>query len=209
MSLRAALEVLWESDAAGRVGAGAGTVARGDGEAEAQDGERLGAAEALATAQSIIDAADITLPTGNLADGAYDSLGNYYQLPLHVVSDPTNMVSDDDEAGDLLAEGKGDVVLVAGEVPEDADDADVQGERRREEKGKSVVEPRSLMSVVVRMSDTSRDLRVRVAKDETVRGVIRRIEEETGVSLSSHNHTDHRRTEERKRTTTTIIIHPP
>lgn len=52
----------------------------------------------LDTAQGILNAAEITLPTGDLVDGAYDSLGNLYQLPPYVVSAPENMVEDGDPA---------------------------------------------------------------------------------------------------------------
>lgn len=135
-------------------------------------------AVALATAQSILDAADITLPTGDLADGAYDPLGNYYQLPAHIVSDPTNMAPGaDDVAG--LGESKD---FNAGE--DTAQDEDEPEQQRREEKGKAVVNTRDLVSATIRMSDTSRDLRLEVGKDETVRSIINHILQEIGVSRS-------------------------
>ncbi|CAO3600632.1 unnamed protein product [Absidia cylindrospora] len=45
-------------------------------------------------AQSILDAANITLPTGNPADGIYDELGTRYEIPLYCLVDPTNVIAD-------------------------------------------------------------------------------------------------------------------
>lgn len=176
-SLRAALEVLWESDTARLL---ASDPSSGHGPEDISDD--YDPSVALATAQSILDAADITLPTGNPADGVYDSLGNYYQLPTHVVSDPINIVSDE-QADAMLGEAKDDL-RDAEDTAEDADLDDEGVERRREEKGKSVVDIRSQLVAVIRLSDTSRDLKLRVGKEETIRSIIRRIAEETGVSPS-------------------------
>nr|CDS26142.1 ubiquitin domain containing protein 2 [Hymenolepis microstoma] len=44
-------------------------------------------------AQAIIDSANIILPTGTLAE-SYDELGNRYQLPVFVLSQPTNLEPD-------------------------------------------------------------------------------------------------------------------
>ncbi|CAL8069497.1 unnamed protein product [Calicophoron daubneyi] len=45
-------------------------------------------------AQAIIDGADIMLPTGTLCD-CYDRLGTRYQLPLYVLSEPSNLLQDE------------------------------------------------------------------------------------------------------------------
>ncbi|KAI9677327.1 MAG: hypothetical protein M1829_002670 [Trizodia sp. TS-e1964] len=42
-------------------------------------------------AQTILDAAGCTVPTGDLVNGVYDERGNYYQLPEYCLSDPTNL----------------------------------------------------------------------------------------------------------------------
>lgn len=52
----------------------------------------IGAREKLSNAQAIIDAAGITLPTGDLVDGAYDGWGNHYVLPVWVVAQPDGLV---------------------------------------------------------------------------------------------------------------------
>ncbi|ORY94997.1 hypothetical protein BCR43DRAFT_494945 [Syncephalastrum racemosum] len=48
----------------------------------------------LAMAQSILDAANIIIPTGNLADGCYDELGTRYVIPQYCIAEPTNLRQD-------------------------------------------------------------------------------------------------------------------
>lgn len=128
---------------------------------------------ALATAQSILDAADITLPTGDLYNGAYDALGNYYQLPHHIVSDPTNLVwSPDEDLDDVKNDFNPD---------EDTELGDDEAERRREEKGKAVAEIRDPITIRARLSDGSHDVTVVVDKSDTVRRIARFIAEEAKV----------------------------
>ncbi|EDO49281.1 predicted protein [Nematostella vectensis] len=54
-------------------------------------------------AQAIVDGANITLPTGSLQD-AYDELGTRYVLPVYCISQPTNLIKDDDVSGDISNE---------------------------------------------------------------------------------------------------------
>ncbi|KAL4790238.1 hypothetical protein BDV19DRAFT_372658 [Aspergillus venezuelensis] len=66
------------------------------------------------TAQSIIDAAGVTVPTGDLCQGVYDERGVLYRLPRCIVSDPLNMVAgelddeDENESGGEIADGDRD-----------------------------------------------------------------------------------------------------
>ncbi|XP_046343201.1 ubiquitin domain-containing protein 2-like isoform X1 [Haliotis cracherodii] len=46
-----------------------------------------------ALAQAIVDGANISLPHGTLMD-CYDELGNRYQLPVYVLSAPTNLIEE-------------------------------------------------------------------------------------------------------------------
>ncbi|KAL3961545.1 hypothetical protein ACCO45_003068 [Purpureocillium lilacinum] len=133
----------------------------------------------LGTAQSILSAAEISLPTGDLANGVYDSLGNYYQLPQWVVADPTNLAdeSDPDGKGGDLSTGAGETIAADfDDMP--ADDA----ERRREEKGKRVLDAREQIKVRARLSDSGRDIEVSVGKTDPVRSVIRTIASESAVA---------------------------
>jgi Ubiquitin-binding domain len=76
----------------------------------------------VATAQGMLDAAGITLPTGNLVDGCYDEVGNLYRLPELVVSDPANIRRDGDGRGGEGEEGEPD--------PEEADEVRVDDRSR-------------------------------------------------------------------------------
>lgn len=140
-TIRVALEVLWRK-----------------GDLHEDDG-------GLATAQSILTAADITIPTGDLVNGVYDSFGNFYPLPEYVVSDPVNMAEVPVSGGDV-EEGKS-------EEEESEDEL-----KRRDEKGKGV-----MVELKARLSDGGgHDLVLRVGKDDSVRLVTKRIMEASGVS---------------------------
>lgn len=146
------------------------------------------ACDGLATAQSILSAAEISLPTGDLANGVYDSLGNYYQLPQWVVSDPNNLsvASEVDELADISTTGE-DEDTAEEEIESDSlvDDA----ERRRHEKGKGVVDAQDQITLRARLSETGQDFDVSVSKSETVRCVIKKLACEASVSDSaSLNH---------------------
>lgn len=169
-TLNAALEVLWEADITRQSPA---TIP----EHGVQDDEH-DPAVALATAQSILNAGDILLPTGDLANGAYDSLGNYYQLPPQVVCDPVNIVASEDTLGDSKNALKATEGTTRHAEEEDLSD----DERHREKKGKGVDDVSSRVVAVIRLSETSKDLRLRVGKNETVRSIVRRVVEKTGVS---------------------------
>ncbi|PKY09022.1 ubiquitin domain protein [Aspergillus campestris IBT 28561] len=94
----------------------------------------------LATAQSIVDAAGVTVPTGDLCQGCYDEQGVLYRLPQCIVSDPQNIVReplprrDDDDDDDDFDTDHGKLSL-----DEASDDELISDEleRRRDEKGKT------------------------------------------------------------------------
>jgi len=122
----------------------------------------------IATAQSILDAAAITVPTGDLKNGAYDEAGNLYQLPEHVISDPDNLVLDQE--------------IKNGETSNDVTDDDEELERKREEKGKAVLKKSDMVKVKARLSDRGGpDVVVAIGKDQFVRILVRRIQEEANV----------------------------
>ena len=123
----------------------------------------------IATAQGILDASAITLPTGDLVNGAYDEAGNFYQMPEHVVGDPSNVIP-----------ASRDEIVKAQDIQDATDEEDL--ERRREEKGKGVVKSGELIKVKARLSDRGGpDLVISVGKEQTVRILIRKIQEEANV----------------------------
>ncbi|KAK3400191.1 hypothetical protein B0T20DRAFT_179214 [Sordaria brevicollis] len=161
---------------------------------------------ALATAQTILGAAEITLPTGDLAQGgAYDSLGNYYQLPEYIVSDPMNIATsspasesgfdedhDENEHGGYAdADTKGTMSVVADEevTAEGGEGALESGDEvpshSREQKGKAVVTSvvkKDPVVVRARLSDGSKDVNVRIDKTDSVRVLGRKVAEKAKLS---------------------------
>ena len=126
----------------------------------------------ITTAQSILDAAAITVPTGDLKNGAYDEAGNLYQLPEYVISDPENMLLD---SGNIL---KGE------DESKNVTDDEEEIERKREEKGKAVLKIGDIVKIKARLSDRGGpDVVVTLGKDQPVRILVRRIQDEANVSL--------------------------
>jgi hypothetical protein len=131
----------------------------------------------LATAQSILNAAGIAVQHGDMTKLVYDPFGGLYELPKHIVSDPQNLAPSPAPApkdDDNRSKEDGD--------SEEIDEDEVL--RRREEKGKAVVNEADMMSVKVRFSDSSPDHVVAFGKNDSVRLLVRRIGDETGVSFS-------------------------
>lgn len=126
----------------------------------------------IATAQSIINAAAITVPTGDLKNGVYDEAGNLYQMPEHVISDPQNTAVDQHRE-----DVKGEVLAV------DVDDED-ELERKRDEKGKAVLKSEDAVRVKARLSDRGGpDIVISLGKEQAVRVLVRRIREEANVNF--------------------------
>jgi len=129
--------------------------------------ELLGQGE-VETAQGVLDAAGVTVPTGDLTNGAYDETGNFYHMPEQVIADPENMM--EDQVTDGL------------DKDEEANLDDEELERRREEKGKSVLKSGDLIKVKARLSDRGgQDIIMMFSKEANVRVLIRKIQEKAGI----------------------------
>ena len=128
----------------------------------------------IPTAQSILNAAAITVPTGDLKAGAYDENGNLYHLPEHIISDPQNVILDD-----LPKEQRAEALA----PPDDEEEIDP----KREEKGKGVSgEEEELVRVRARLSDRGGpDVVVQMGRKQHVRTVVRRVQEAADVSTSN------------------------
>lgn len=121
-------------------------------------------------AQGILDASAITVPTGDLMNGVYDEVGNFYQLPEHIISDPENLVLGSQEN------------VSKGESGSDVTDED-EVERRREEKGKGVLKTGEVIKVKARLSDRGGpDIIITIGREQNVRVLVRRIQEEINVT---------------------------
>ncbi|KAJ6145458.1 hypothetical protein N7470_009353 [Penicillium chermesinum] len=139
----------------------------------------------LATAQVILDAAGVTIPTGDLCEGVYDEQGVLYRLPQCIVSDPGNMVASEitEEHGREGEEDEEEGVGLDGKIgsgDESEDELIAQDlERRREEKGKT--SERDLIRVAARLSDRAADLSVLVNKSQSVGSLARKLQQEAKV----------------------------
>ncbi|RFU36034.1 hypothetical protein B7463_g377, partial [Scytalidium lignicola] len=151
-TIRVALEILWSG-----------------GDPEDDDG-------GVATAEQIFEAAGITVPTGDLANGVYDALGAFYSLPEWIVSDPANMQAsaEDGESSEGSDKAGNDDV-------EEMDEEEIL--KRREEKGKGVINAQDLIKVTARLSEgNGTDIIVNIGRNDSVRLLSRRILEESGVA---------------------------
>lgn len=144
----------------------------------------------LVTAQSIVDAAGVTIPTGDLCEGCYDEQGVLYRLPQCIVSDPENMVAstspesnpkqigmdqEQDEDTEALSDGKLATDDASGDelITQDL-------ERRRDEKGKT--SERDLIRVQARLSDRDgQDLMISIGKGQSVGFLARKVHQDAGV----------------------------
>lgn len=154
-TIHAALQVLWDPASQ-----------------DAQDDGSNG----LATAQMILSAAEISLPTGNLSNGVYDSLGNYYQLPEWAVSDPQN-VQEDQAPG-----ANGDVSTAGDDTAADEELSDDEIDGKKQEKGKEVDEPKELVKLRARLSENGQDINVNISESEMIRSVAKKIALEAGLA---------------------------
>ena len=133
----------------------------------------------LATAQTILDAAGITIPTGDLAGGAYDSFGAHYSLPEYIVSDPQ----------DLAEVPAGNSNQGEDKSCEEGEDSLSEDEllRRRQEKGKGVLNDEDMITIRVKVSDREETpLRVTISREDKLKTVAFKILEEAEVRVLSH-----------------------
>jgi hypothetical protein len=131
----------------------------------------------LGTAQLILEAAEITIPTGELTGGLYDKFGNHYRLPAYVASDPTNLGPPND-ATNPGASVEGEEGLGSNETPETEEAAQI----RREAKGKAVED---LMIIEVKRSDLAEKRhQININKLDSCRVIARKVEEQTQLNPS-------------------------
>lgn len=126
----------------------------------------------LETARAILTAASITLPHSTLDRGVYDVTGQLYELPKYVVSDPTNLVKDPVMGEDDKNDG-----VDKSDVSDEEDEEELQ--RRREEKGKGIADEQ--FELTAKRSDTEGRMTITAGKKETVRQVLRRFHQLSGL----------------------------
>ena len=124
----------------------------------------------IATAQSALDAAGVTIPTGDLKNGVYDEAGNLYQIPDHIISDPQNLSLDHE-------------VVATGETLDDViSDEDDELEKEKVGKGKGALISGDDIKVRARLSDRGGpDIIVAMGRDQITKVLVRRIQAEANV----------------------------
>jgi len=138
----------------------------------------------VAEAQGVLDAANITAPRGRVAidkgkhtrpGGLYDVRGEIYDVPSWIVTDPRDIVEDEEEKD------------VDGGASDDEDDQkaaaqeDMAAQQRGQEKGKGRAEsPGEILWVTARLSDSSPDIRCMMRSKDTVAVVLSEVQNQSG-----------------------------
>lgn len=138
----------------------------------------------LAGAQAILDALNMSCPSGRVSrgrgrdrgnGGVYDERGELYDIPNWVVVDPRDIVEDND-----------DKIGIDG--PDDSDDAldgDEDAARKREEKGKGrAVDLGEETKVKVRFSDGTADLEISFGAKQNAGVVVKKVLEQRGERVT-------------------------
>lgn len=132
----------------------------------------------IAEAQGILDAMNVTCPSGRVASGRgrnrekgglYDERGELYNIPVWILTDPQDLVADEKDRTDGAADD------------DDDEESAEAAEARREEKGKGRAEdPGEMVRLRARLSDRGTDVFVSVGTREKISVVIRAIQEQAG-----------------------------
>lgn len=128
----------------------------------------------LRDAQGILDAAGITLPTGKVEEGVYDERGVLYRIPENIVSDPKNVVNNDDITDPAVPKG-----IEAGAILAPVADNETL------DKGKDALEE-GAMKIRCRLSDRGGpDTIVLLGPTQPVSVLLRRLRTEATITSSS------------------------
>lgn len=184
ITIPAATVKLWGEDGSGEVG-GEREVQDSPGAPQARPGVRP-MKDKISNAQAIISAAGITLPTGDLVDGAYDSFGNHYALPVWTVCNPETLRTEESapKNGGIKA------VLPGPTDGADEDDIDIlkgKGRKAILEMEKPKME---MIKVKCRLTDGRRDVSVKVEKGAKVKVLTESVAEIAEVRYSIIHLTD-------------------
>ncbi len=119
----------------------------------------------MQTAQQLLDAMEITVPSGDMTRGCYDKKGAEYRVPNYVASDPTNLAEPDSE-----------------DKSEDESGTEA-AELRREAKGKGIEDPADIMTIVAKRVDLGEHkLKIDINKNDSCRMIIRKMEEQATLA---------------------------
>ena len=135
----------------------------------------------VAEAQGIMDAINVSCPNGRIASGrgrnrekggVYDERGELYDIPAWVLTDPQDIIEDEE---------KGPTDGAADDDDDDQEETPEATAQRREEKGKGRVEDVGvIVQLRARLSDRGTDVTVSVGKKQKISVVIKSIQEQIG-----------------------------
>ena len=147
-------------------------------------------------AQAILDAANLTCPTGRVGrgrsrnsprGGVYDERGELYDIPDWVVTDPLDLVEDEEKRGVVSNDIDQNIASDDDDGDDDDDGGKTEGddslqERRREEKGKGrALDIGEEVRVRTRLSDRGTDVEVDVGTKQKCSILVRRIQDQIGA----------------------------
>ncbi|KAI9204802.1 uncharacterized protein BJ171DRAFT_598832 [Polychytrium aggregatum] len=125
-------------------------------------------------AQIIIDSANVKVPTGNLADGCYDELGNQYVIPLFCIVNPTNLAQDGPaDSSNTGSENPPVSILQASHLAsrKEAAGDDSQYTTQDGDVAKSTDERFTPRTKITARLSTAKDLKLELPEEETVMGI--------------------------------------
>ncbi|KAI8871799.1 hypothetical protein GQ42DRAFT_173538 [Ramicandelaber brevisporus] len=143
-------------------------------------------ADDQALQRTILESAQITCPSGNLTDGAYDILGNRYVVPNYCIIPPRNLIAADTDATTITggispitaaaAAASTGTVAAAGVSGADADKIDAATFTT----GPKLLQGEKPISITVRMS-TGKDVKLQAGSTETLGNIRLRLLHNEGV----------------------------
>ncbi|KAI7881652.1 hypothetical protein K492DRAFT_176989 [Lichtheimia hyalospora FSU 10163] len=141
----------------------------------------------ITMAQSILDAANVIIPTGNPSEGCYDELGNRYVIPMYCLVDPTNLVNDNEATtAAAISPPSPPTAGSASVAPIDTPKPLVKEKTSNISLAGSEM---SLIPITVRLS-TAQDIKVDISRhDETVASLRTRIFMQAGNNITPTTHT--------------------
>ena len=128
-------------------------------------------------AQTMLDAAGCTCPSGALWKGVYDPTGVLYKVPEWLVVEPEGLASDDDQSGSgVVRETSG-----AAEQGQAGVGTEVEAEAEANEGAELEAEKDETAAVRIRTSHDQKDVVVHIRQRETVGAIVQKLKQQTEV----------------------------
>ncbi|KAF7725497.1 Ubiquitin domain-containing protein 1 [Apophysomyces ossiformis] len=151
----------------------------------------------LQLAQSILDAANVILPTGNLVDGCFD--GNRYEIPIYCIIKPTNLLPDDTDESSSIQDNRSCTPIMAASTSASVPAETLLSKRDSCSSSASAILAMPLPNlnvsrtnvdhpILVRLS-TGKDIELCISReDETVASLKKRLFMHTEIGITPETH---------------------